>query len=194
MSKDITESLRSDLQAKFPRVTFEISHANGENVVVIPKEYIVAVMKHLKDSGRFDFLMCVTAVDYPGRDKRFDVVYELFNTRNTDRCRVKARIGEGEDVPTIMHLWRGADWLERETYDMFGIKFAGHPNMRRLWCTISSKAGLCVRTIRPICSSIAPRVCRSTSMKILLTCPIPTRIWCRSISVRPIPPLTGPSA
>lgn len=132
MSTNIIESLRADLAGKFANANFDYAYTNGANVLTIPKEYIVAVMKQFKDSGRFDFLMCVTAVDFPNREKRFDVVYELFSTRTNQRVRVKAKVAEGEDVPTIIHLWRGADWLERETYDMFGITFAGHPNMRRL--------------------------------------------------------------
>ncbi|MGE0526287.1 MAG: NADH dehydrogenase (quinone) subunit D [Bdellovibrionales bacterium] len=132
MSTNTIESLRKDLASKFPSVTFGFEHAFGGNILHLPKEYLVVVLKHLKFSGRFDFLMCVTAVDYPNRDKRFDVVYELFSTRTTERLRVKVAIADGEEVPTIIHLWRGADWLERETFDMFGIRFAGHPNMRRL--------------------------------------------------------------
>jgi NADH-quinone oxidoreductase subunit C/D len=130
--QNIIETLRSELSTKFPTVNFDYDFANGANIVTIPKEYIVSLMKHLKDTGRFDFLMCVTAVDFPERAKRFDVVYELFSTRTYNRLRVKAAIADGEDVPTILHLWRGADWLERETFDMYGIKFAGHPNLRRL--------------------------------------------------------------
>lgn len=126
------ESLQKDLSAKFPVVKFEYTTENGANIVHIPKEYVVVVMKHLKDTGRFDFLMCVTAVDYPNRAKRFDVVYELFSTRSFERARVKVQVGDGEEVPTLIHLWRGADWLERETWDMYGIRFSGHPNLRRL--------------------------------------------------------------
>jgi len=132
MSKNIIESLRSDLSAKFANVNFKYDFLNGSNVIELPKEYIVSVLKHLRDTGRFDFLMCISGVDYPNRQKRFDVVYELFSTRSFERARFKVQAAEGEDVPTVIHLWRGADWLERETYDMYGIKFAGHPNMRRL--------------------------------------------------------------
>jgi NADH-quinone oxidoreductase subunit C/D len=131
-TKNIIEVLRGDLGAKFPSVKFTFDFAHGANVVTLPKEYLFLTLKHLKDTGRFDFLMCITAVDYPNRQKRFDVVYELFSTRTFERARFKTQVGEGEDVPTIIHLWRGADWLERETWDMYGIKFAGHPNLRRL--------------------------------------------------------------
>jgi NADH-quinone oxidoreductase subunit C/D len=132
MSMNTIESLQSDLRAKFNTVNFDYNHVNGANIISIPKEYIVSLLKHFRDSGRFDFLMCVTAVDFPNREKRFDVVYELFSTRSFERVRVKTQVAEGEEVPTVIHLWRGADWLERETFDMFGIRFAGHPNMRRL--------------------------------------------------------------
>ncbi|HMN68230.1 MAG TPA: NADH dehydrogenase (quinone) subunit D [Bdellovibrionales bacterium] len=126
------ESLRADLGAKFPGAKMTAEYTVGANVVTLPKEYLVLTMKHLRDSGRFDFLMCVTAVDFPNRAKRFDVVYELFSTRSFERLRIKVALGEGEEIPTIIHLWRGADWLERETFDMFGIRFTGHPNLRRL--------------------------------------------------------------
>ena len=132
MSTNRSEELRAEFAGKFPGVTFDHQYLNGDNVVDIPKEYIVLLMKHVKASGRFDFLMCVTAVDYPNREKRFDVVYELFQTRTGDRLRVRAKVGDGEEIATIQHIWRGADWLERETYDMFGIVFTGHPNLRRL--------------------------------------------------------------
>jgi len=132
MSQNQLESLRSEFKAKFPSTEFIYSFEHGANIIEIPKDYVVLVLKHLRDYVNFDFLMCVTAVDYPNREKRFDVVYELFSTQNYRRCRVKTKVADGEDVPTVIHLWRGADWLERETFDMYGIRFAGHPNMRRL--------------------------------------------------------------
>jgi NADH-quinone oxidoreductase subunit C/D len=132
MSSSFLEALQKDLRAKFPGVNFDYNVLNGCNVVSIPKEYIVLLMKHLKTSGRFDFLMQVAGADYPERAKRFDIVYELFSSKTFDRLRVKTQVGEGESLPTILHIWKAADWFERETYDMFGVKFDGHPNMRRL--------------------------------------------------------------
>ncbi len=132
MSANTIESVRTDLKTKFPNVNFDYAYENHANILHIPKEYVVLVMKHFKDSGRFDFLMNISGVDYPEREKRFEVVYELFSSRTMERLRVKTKVGEDEEVPTIIHLWRGADWFERETWDMFGIKFAGHPNLRRL--------------------------------------------------------------
>lgn len=126
------ESLQSDLRTKFSGVSFDYNHVHGGNVIHIPKEYVVAVLKHFKDSGRFDFLMQVAGADYPERAKRFDIVYELFSSRTNERARVKTQVADGESLPTVCHVWKAADWFERETYDMYGVKFDGHPNMRRL--------------------------------------------------------------
>ncbi|MGZ3723477.1 MAG: NADH-quinone oxidoreductase subunit C, partial [Bdellovibrionales bacterium] len=132
MNTDTTASLQSDLRTKFSNVNFDYNHAFGGNVIHVPKEYVVSVLKHFKDTGRFDFLMQVAGADYPERAKRFDVVYELFSSRTNERARVKTQVGDGESLPTVIHVWKGADWFEREIYDMFGVKFDGHPNMRRL--------------------------------------------------------------
>lgn len=132
MSRDIVETIRKELSLKFPSVNFDYQFTNGATVVTLSKEYLVLVMRFLRDSGRFDFLMCVSGVDYPDRAKRFEVVYELFSTHSFERLRMKVPLAEGEEIPTLIHVWRGADWLERETFDMYGIRFTGHPNMRRL--------------------------------------------------------------
>ena len=131
MTKDIVESLKSDLAQKF-RVNFDFSYTHGNNVILVPKEYVNPVLAHLKRGLGFDFMMQMTAVDFPNRAKRFDVVYELFSSRTFNRVRVKAQIAEGESIPTAIPVYKCADWFERETYDMFGIQFEGHPNLRRI--------------------------------------------------------------
>jgi len=131
MTKDIVESLKSDLAQKF-RVNFDFSYTHGNNVILVPKEYVNPVLAHLKRGLGFDFMMQMTAVDFPNRTKRFDVVYELFSSRTFNRVRVKAQIAEGESIPTAIPVYKCADWFERETYDMFGIQFEGHPNLRRI--------------------------------------------------------------
>ena len=133
MSRDIVESLRTDLSQKF-HVNFDYTYANGNTVMHVPKEYVNPVLNHLKRAGRFDFLMHVTAVDYPARAKRFDVVYELFSSKTADRVRIKTQIAENETIPTAIPVWKCADWFEREIYDMYGIHFEGHPNLRRILC------------------------------------------------------------
>jgi NADH-quinone oxidoreductase subunit C len=95
---------------------------------------IVAVMKFLRDDPNCLFvnLIDITAVDWPSRERRFDVVYHLLSPKHNVRVRVKAETGETTPVPSIIEAFAGADWYERETYDLYGIVFTGHPDMRRL--------------------------------------------------------------
>ena len=70
--------------------------------------------------------------DYPEREKRFDIVYQLYSLDNNERLRIKVRVAEGESVPTSIGVYQGYDWYEREAWDMYGIRFEGHPNLRRI--------------------------------------------------------------
>jgi NADH-quinone oxidoreductase subunit C len=79
-----------------------------------------------------DFCSDVTAVDWPDRQARFDVVYVLYSVPHRHRVRVKVHVDDGAEVPTCAGIWPAANWLEREVYDMFGIRFAGHPDLRRI--------------------------------------------------------------
>ncbi len=126
------EVIENNLTKKFPEGSFHFKHVIGDDVLEIPKEFVVPVLQHLKNHLGFDFLMDVCGVDYPAREKRFDVVYHLFSSKNTERLRIKAQVGENESVQTATTVWKGADWFEREAYDMFGIIFEGHPNLRRI--------------------------------------------------------------
>lgn len=132
MIRNTIESLKQDLNTKFPSNGFEYNHVFGNNVIELPKDQVVPVLRHFKGSGRFDFLMHVAGADFPGREKRFEIAYELFSSKNAERVRLKTRVAEGESVPTATTIWRGADWFEREIYDMFGVTFDGHLNMRRI--------------------------------------------------------------
>ncbi len=126
------ESLKQDLSQHFDISQFEFSHAVGDDILVVPKDALFRVISFLKQSARFDFLMDICGVDYPLREKRFDVVYHFFSSKDASRLRVKTAVGVNEAIPSILPLWKGADWFEREAYDMFGIRFDGHPNLRRL--------------------------------------------------------------
>ncbi len=128
------ENLRRDLQQKFGGVPFDFQSSFGGNIITMPPDSIVPTLRHFKDTGRFDFLMQITAADYPERAKRFEVVYELFSSKTIERCRLKTQLAEGETVPTATPVWCAADWFEREVFDMFGIRFEGHLNMRRILC------------------------------------------------------------
>ena len=104
----------------------------GENVIEVPKDEVPTALRSLKEQGGFDFLMDVCGVDFPHRAKRFDVVYNLFSSKTYQRVRLKTQVGEGEAVESATPIWKGADWFEREAYDMFGILFANHPNLTRI--------------------------------------------------------------
>jgi NADH-quinone oxidoreductase subunit C/D len=126
------EILKQDLGQHFEVRSFDFHHSNGNDVLVVPKEVIYSVISFLKASARFDFLMDICGVDYPTREKRFDVVYHFFSSKDASRLRVKTAVHINESIPSILPLWKGADWFEREAYDMFGIRFDGHPNLRRI--------------------------------------------------------------
>jgi NADH-quinone oxidoreductase subunit C len=100
---------------------------------VVPRERFADVARRLRDEAGFDCLMDHTAVDYPDRAERFTVVAVLENLSTRERLLLKTRVAEGVPVPTLAHLWRAADWSERETYDMFGIPFEGHPDLTRIY-------------------------------------------------------------
>jgi NADH-quinone oxidoreductase subunit C len=108
--------------------------AFGELTIATSVPDIVKVMTFLRDDERCQFwsFIDVTAVDWPGRERRFDVVYHLLSPRLNHRIRVKMEVAENEPVPSIIGVFRGADWFEREAYDLYGILFTGHPDMRRL--------------------------------------------------------------
>jgi len=104
----------------------------GQNYFLIEASSIVPVCRSLKHEEEFNYLVDVTAVDYPQREKRFEVVYQLYSFPRNVRLRLKVPLGEGEEIASVTSVWRTAEWLEREVYDMFGIRFAGHPNLKRI--------------------------------------------------------------
>jgi NADH-quinone oxidoreductase subunit C len=108
--------------------------ARGELAVTVKAADIVKVARFLRDDPAclFKCVIDVTAVDWPGRVKRFDVVYHLLSPRINQRIRVKAEVGEGEAIASLIEIYRGVDWFEREAYDLYGVLFTGHPDMRRI--------------------------------------------------------------
>jgi NADH-quinone oxidoreductase subunit C/D len=127
------EAYKGALQTRFTNAgEFEFSESFGALILKVPKDSVRDVLRFLKEKSFFNFLMNITGVDYPERAKRFEVNYELFNTHDFSRLRVKAQVGENETIPSVISVWKGADWFEREIWDMFGVKFEGHPNLRRI--------------------------------------------------------------
>lgn len=123
------------LSGSFPGDIREAAFANGEAVAVVAPESLRRIMEFLKTDTRllFNVLLDITAVDLPGREPRFDVVYHLLSMPFNQRLRIKvAAPGEKPAVDSLTSLWESANWLEREVWDMFGIQFAGHPNLKRI--------------------------------------------------------------
>ncbi|KAB2954418.1 NADH-quinone oxidoreductase subunit C [Heliorestis acidaminivorans] len=112
----------------------EVVQVEGEGVsqaVVVPKEKLVTIMEHLAQNFSLDYLSDLTAVDRG--EKGFEVVYNLFSISKKFELCVKTLTSQSEaEVPTVIPVWPGADWMEREVYDLMGVTFAGHPNMTRL--------------------------------------------------------------
>ncbi len=102
-------------------------------IFFVKKESVVEFLRYLREEPDFGyhFLADMTATD-EGGEPRFEVVYNLCSPEKGPRIRVKTRVAENESVPTLTGLWKGADWAEREIFDMFGIRFEGHPNLRRI--------------------------------------------------------------
>ena len=108
--------------------------ARSELTVTVKAADIVKVARFLRDDPAclFTCIIDVTAIDWPAREKRFDVVYHLLSPRINQRVRVKAQLGEGETIASLIEIYRGVDWFEREAYDLYGVLFVGHPDMRRI--------------------------------------------------------------
>ena len=124
----------ASLQAALPGAVSQVSYWVGDWTVIVPAACLLDVARHLHDATDASFDLCsdVTATDWPPRAERFDIVYCLYSTRHRHRVRVKAKAGELEPVASVTGIWRSANWLEREVYDMFGVNFVGHPDRRRI--------------------------------------------------------------
>lgn len=122
------------LQEALPGAVEQLSYFVGDWTLIVPAVRLLDVARHLKESpgAAFDFCSDVTATDWPTRAARFDVVYCLYSVGHRHRVRVKVRAGDGDPVPSVTGIWPGANWLEREVYDLFGVNFTGHPDRRRI--------------------------------------------------------------
>ncbi|MBZ5725609.1 MAG: NADH-quinone oxidoreductase subunit C [Acidobacteriia bacterium] len=124
--------LARELKERFGDLVRETSTYLGQNFVVVKPEAAIPVLEYLKLDGDFDYLVDVTAVDWPKRAERFDLVYIVYSFSRNERMRVKTFIADGFRPETAVGVHLTANWLEREVFDMFGIEFAGHPDMRRI--------------------------------------------------------------
>ena len=112
----------------------DVKQRVGEITLVVKREEIANVLKQLRDSPGLEYqqLMEIAGVDYPDRPERFEVAYHLLSLTKNRRIRVKISTDEATPVPTVTHLWPVAGWLEREVFDMYGVTFAGNPDLRRI--------------------------------------------------------------
>jgi NADH-quinone oxidoreductase subunit C len=127
------DELGAAIVAALPEVSgYQV--AFGELTITAEAKDIVQVVTHLRDDprGLFWCFIDITAVDWPQRERRFDVVYHLLSPKNNVRIRVKVEADETTLVPSLIDIFPGADWFERETYDLYGVLFSGHPDMRRI--------------------------------------------------------------
>jgi NADH-quinone oxidoreductase subunit C len=103
-----------------------------QNFMAVAASLLPEVLQILRDREQFDYCVDITAVHYPERQKPFEVLWILYSYAHNQRIRVKTMIGEGESLPSAVFIWPAANWLEREVYDMFGIRFDGHPDLKRI--------------------------------------------------------------
>jgi len=128
------QSLSTHLAGKFGEKIARSEIAYGELTVTVAPEDIVALATFLRDDPACQFvsMIDVSGADYPSRAKRFDVLYHLLSPRKNLRIRVRVMTDEDTPVPSVTGVYPGADWFERETYDLYGVLFSGHPDLRRL--------------------------------------------------------------
>jgi NADH-quinone oxidoreductase subunit C len=104
----------------------------GQNYMVVDRSMIPEILQILRNEEEFDYCVDITAVHYPKREKQFDVLWVLYSFARNERIRVKTLIADGETIASAVPIWATANWLEREVFDMFGIRFDGHPDMKRI--------------------------------------------------------------
>jgi NADH-quinone oxidoreductase subunit C len=126
--------LGASIVKAIPGSVIDYSVAFGELTIRARADDIVKVVTFLRDDPRCLFwnIIDVTAVDWPSRERRFDVVYHLLSPKQNVRIRIKVETDEATPVPSIIGVFPGADWFERETYDLYGVLFTGHPDLRRI--------------------------------------------------------------
>jgi len=133
MSEALTE-LRDHLSARLGAAVLDSRIAYGELTVEVEADQIVKVTRFLRDDPncRFVCFVDICGADYPQREKRFDVIYHLLSPYKNHRIRIKLSTDESTPVPSVVDVFPAANWFERETFDLYGVLFAGHPDLRRI--------------------------------------------------------------
>ena len=119
-------------RAKFGAALVEATEDRKQAILTVDRARLAEISLHLRDEEKFDMLADLTAVDWPKREKRFDVVLNLYSFPKNERLRLKVWAADAEEVPSVVSVWPTANWQEREVFDMFGIIFSGHPDLKRI--------------------------------------------------------------
>lgn len=120
------------IQGAFGDQVLETVEFRGEHTVVVTLDALRGVMEHCAGKLDYEMLLDVSSLDHLGEEPRYEMVYELASLDDSKHLRVRAAVSEEEEVPSVADLWATADWHEREVYDMMGIRFANHPNLKRI--------------------------------------------------------------
>lgn len=128
----LDNELTQRLKARFGDAIREATLDRKQAIVLVAASQLREIALYCRDDEKFDMLADLTGVDWPKREKRFDVVLNLYSFPKNERLRLKTHAAEDEPVPSVCEVWAAANWLERECYDMFGIVFEGHPELKRI--------------------------------------------------------------
>jgi NADH-quinone oxidoreductase subunit C len=119
-------------RAKFGAALLEAIEDRKQAILTLERARLAELALYLRDEEKFDMLSDLTAVDWPKREKRFDVILNLYSFPKNERLRLKVYAADAEEVPSVVSVWPTANWQEREVFDMFGIIFSGHPDLKRI--------------------------------------------------------------
>ena len=128
----LSNEMVSRFRAKFGAAILEAMEDRKQAILTVERARLAEIALYARDEEKFEMLADLTAVDWPKREKRFDVVLNLYSFAKNERLRLKAHAADAEEVPSAVGVWLAADWMEREVFDMFGIVFTGHPNLKRI--------------------------------------------------------------
>ena len=132
----MSQKVLDGLKERFGDAVLTTHSKLGDDTAIVARETCVDILRHLRDDPDLQFNLCssVTGVDFLGREPRFEVVYHIYSTVKKHRLRVKVQVPEEDPaVDSSVEVWAGNNWHEREVFDMFGIKFRGHPDLRRMF-------------------------------------------------------------
>ncbi len=124
--------LVNSLKAQYGSGIREASTYAKQNYLIVDSTIVFEILRRMGEDERFDYCVDITAVHYPKREAQFDIVYILYSFHNNERIRVKTQIKDGEHVRSAVAIWPTANWLEREVFDMFGVVFDEHPELKRI--------------------------------------------------------------